>query len=336
VILNKDGASYLLKVAKYVDELLVRYYKTEPFYKLSSQEDLIGQFAITLSPHTSAGVLCRIIGFTDAYVGFAHPYTICARRRNCDGDEDTTMLLLDALINFSRSYLPATVGGTMDAPLILTVNVNPGEVDDEVHEMEVVEKYGLDFYQRAERKEYPGEAKIELVRNRIGTGKEFSEIWFTHLSGPDSVTYAPKRSMYTRLNTMSEKIEAQFKLTDMLECVDRSDSAKKLILSHFIPDLIGNMHSFSRQEFRCVACNAKYRRVPLVGKCTKCEGKLVLTISKSSIEKYLNVAISLSDRYSLEPYIRQRLALIKEEIENVFGFTGTLESTKQVNLTKFM
>ena len=79
------------------------------------------------------------------------------------------------------------------------------------------------------------------------------------------------------------------------------------------------MHSFSSQSFRCVACNAKYRRVPLIGKCTKCEGKLVLTISKGSIEKYLNMAIDLANRYNLEPYIKQRLLLAKDEIENVFG-----------------
>ena len=213
-----------------------------------------------------------------------------ARRRNCDGDEDTMMLLLDALINFSRSYLPASVGGTMDAPLILTLNVDPSEVDDEVHDMEVVEGYGLDFYSSAEKRVPPVEVKVELVKDRLGTGQGVLELWFTHLSGPEAMTDSPKSSTYTKLNTMSEKIDAQFRLTDMLECVDRPNAAKNLIMSHFIPDLIGNMHSFSRQGFRCVACNAKYRRVPLVGKCTRCAGKIVLTISKSSIEKYLEVA----------------------------------------------
>jgi DNA polymerase II large subunit len=97
------------------------------------------------------------------------------------------------------------------------------------------------------------------------------------------------------------------------------------------------MHSFSRQGFRCVACNAKYRRVPLVGKCTRCKGKLVLTISKGSIEKYLNIAIEIADRYNLEPYLKQRLVLIKEEINNVFGisFEAALP-VKQFNLSKFM
>src|SRR5208283_1221404 len=104
-------------------------------------QDLLGQLVLTLSPHTSCAVLNRVVGFTDANVGFAHPFTIAARRRNCDGDEDTTMLLLDALINFSRDYLPTTIGGTMDEPLLLTARVMPKEIDDEVHAMEIVDSY---------------------------------------------------------------------------------------------------------------------------------------------------------------------------------------------------
>jgi DNA polymerase II large subunit len=246
------------------------------------------------------------------------------------------MLLLDALINFSKRYLPSTIGGTMDAPLIVRVTIDLTEVDNEVHAMEAVESYGLEFYSCAERKMMPGETKVGTVKERIGGGDEYEHIWFTHDSGPSAIAGSPKSSTYTTLNTMSEKIDAQFRLTDMLECVDRADSAKRLILSHFIPDLIGNMHSYSKQQFRCVACNAKYRRVPLVGRCTRCAGKIVLTISKNSIEKYLETAIGLAERYSLEPYIRQRLFLIKDEIENVFGFVGEADDKKQFSLTKFL
>ncbi|MGC8647535.1 MAG: DNA polymerase II large subunit [Candidatus Micrarchaeia archaeon] len=337
VIINRHGAEFLLNVSKFIDELLVRFYKMEPFYKAKSIDDLIGQFVITLSPHTSVGILNRIVGFTDANVGFAHPYTISARRRNCDGDEDTTMLLLDALLNFSRDYLPSTIGGTMDAPLILTLNVNPSEVDDEVHEMEVVDHYGLEFYDKTYEYASPSDVSIETVKNRLGSESAYSNIRFTHESSYNALSNSPKKSMYTRLNSMPEKVQAQFALTDILESVDKQDSARKLILSHFIPDLIGNMHSFSKQTFRCIVCNAKYRRVPLTGKCTRCGGKLVLTISKGGIEKYLKLAIELADRYGLEPYIRQRLKLINDEIENVFaGAQSKVLQTKQFNLSKFM
>ena len=162
---------------------------------------MVGHLVITLAPHTSAGVLGRIVGFTDAHVGLSHPYVVSARRRNCDGDEDTMMLLLDALVNFSRSYLPSSVGGSMDAPLTLTLNIDPSEVDDEVHDMEVVESYGLEFYQAAEKRVPPVEVKLELVKDRLGNGREYSKLWFTHLSGAEAMNDSPKGSTYTKLNT---------------------------------------------------------------------------------------------------------------------------------------
>lgn len=338
VIINKEGAEFMLNIAKFIDRLLVKFYKLEPFYNAETVEDIVGHCVITLSPHTSAGVLCRIIGFTDAHVGYAHPYTITARRRDCDGDEDTTMLLLDALINFSRKYLPVTIGGTMDAPLILTAKLEAKELNDEVQVMETTGKYGLEFYEKANQYASPSEVQVDIVETRIKTENDvFRNLMFTHLSSVDAIREAPHKSMYTKLNSMKEKIEAQFRLMDMLCSVDRQDSARRLLLSHFIPDLIGNMHSFSRQSFRCVACNAKYRRVPLIGRCTRCKGKLVLTISKGSIEKYLNMAIDLANRYNLEPYLRQRLYLIKEEINNVFGTDSEYAPpVKQFNLSKFM
>lgn len=338
VVLNNRGADYFINVSKFIDQLLKRYYGMEPFYNIAERDQLIGHLVITLSPHTSAGVLCRIIGFTDANVGFAHPYVIACRRRNCDGDEDTTMLLLDALINFSRSYLPTTIGGTMDAPLILTLHVDPSEVDDEVHDMEVTKGYGLEFYDRTFDYPAPGDVQVELVKSRFKDSRELEDLMFTHLSGPEAITGAPNRSSYTKFKTMDEKISFQFNLMDRLCSVDRADTARKLIISHFIPDLIGNMNSFSKQSFRCVACNAKYRRAPLQGKCTRCNGgKLVLTISKGSIEKYLETSIGLANRYNLEPYIKQRLLLVKDEIQNVFGGVGGGQiPTKQFNLANFM
>ena len=67
--------------------------------------------------------------------------------------------------------------------------------------------------------------------------------------------------------------------------------ALRVLLSHFFPDMYGNLRSFSRQMFRCTDCNTKYRRVPLVGHCNKCNGKLQLTIYKGGIEKYLQPSL---------------------------------------------
>ncbi|MGI0141896.1 MAG: DNA polymerase II large subunit [Candidatus Micrarchaeales archaeon] len=336
VILSKNGGIYLLKTTHFLDDLLTKFYGLESFYNAVTMEDLVGQLVITLSPHTSCGVLGRIIGFTDANVGFAHPYTISARRRNCDGDEDTTMMLLDGLVNFSRSYLPTNIGATMDAPIILSPNILPEEVDDEVHVVEVGGEFSLDFYNKTLARVSPAEANVETIKDRLQKGEaRFRDLKFTHSSSQTSIAVSPKRSMYALLNNMQSKLDAEFKLMDMMRSVDPRDAAKRLIISHFIPDLIGNLHTFSRQGFRCVVCNAKYRRIPLAGVCTKCNGKLLLTVSKGGIEKYLEIAIKLADTYSLEPYIRQRLKLVKDEINNLFGEEVILDK-RQFNLSSFI
>ncbi len=338
VILSRRGGEYMLKVSRFVDQMLEGLYGLDRFYNAVSAQEMIGKLVVTLSPHTSCGVLGRIIGFTDANVGFAHPYTITARRRNCDGDEDTTMLLLDALINFSRDFLPAGVGGTMDTPLILTLNVMPDEVDDEVHALEVVRRYPLSFYEKSLSYPYPSEVNIEIVENRLGDKSVFDNLWFTHESSVAAIANSPRRSSYTQFKTMQDKVDAEFRLMDMIYAIDRRDAARRLILSHFIPDLIGNLHSFSKQSFRCSSCNAKYRRVPLTGKCAKDGGKLLLTISKGGIEKYLNMAIGLAERYGLDPYIRQRLYLVRDEIKNIFFGSEDQEhaTSGQFNLGRYI
>ena len=104
-------------------------------------------------------------------------------------------------------------------------------------------------------------------------------------------------------------------------------------MSHFIPDLMGNLHSFSKQKFRCVTCNAKYRRAPLIGKCTRDGGKLLLTISKGSIEKYLATSLNLAERYNIDVYTKQRLLLLRDEIFGVFG-NSTAEQRIDANQKK--
>ena len=104
IVVSDNCGEYLVGVANFVDDLLERYYGMERFYNVKDKYDLIGHLIAGLAPHTSAGVLGRIVGFTKALGCYAHPYFHSAKRRNCDSDEDSVLLLLDALINFSKSY----------------------------------------------------------------------------------------------------------------------------------------------------------------------------------------------------------------------------------------
>src|SRR5438132_12706866 len=91
-----------------LDDLLSSYIGLAMFYNASNSEDLIGRLVVGLSPHTSVGVVGRIVGFTKASVCYAHPFWHAAKRRDCDGDEDSVSLLLDVLLNFSREKFSST------------------------------------------------------------------------------------------------------------------------------------------------------------------------------------------------------------------------------------
>lgn len=330
IIIADRGADYMVRVANFIDDSLVYLYGLPPYYNVRSREEFLGKLVVTLSPHTSCGVLGRVIGFTKSHVGYAHPYMISARRRNCDGDEDSMMLLLDALINFSKKFLPDSRGGTMDASLVLTTVVDPKEVDDEVHAMEICSEYPLELYEASLRFENAGEVKLEKVSDRLGKPEQYYGLSFTHETG--SLDGIPVMTKYVELKSMSEKIDAQFRLYEKIRAVRIKDATERLILSHFLPDLYGNLRSFSKQIFRCVSCNSKYRRVPLSGKCRRCGGKLVLTISKGGIEKYLKISQELTERYQLPAYLKQRLVLLESDISSVFGD----EDKKQFSLAEFM
>jgi len=107
-------------------------------------------------------------------------------------------------------------------------------------------------------------------------------------------------------------------LAEKIRAVDTTDVARLVIEKHFIRDTKGNLRKFSMQEFRCVNCNEKYRRPPLVGKCLKCKGKIIFTISEGSIVKYLGPTISLAHKYNVSDYLKQTIDLLQERIEGVF------------------
>ena len=114
IIIPEAGGEFFLKITKFADDLLSRFYKIEPCFKYQDREQLIGELVLALAPHTSAAIVGRIIGFTKARACFGHPYFHQTKRRNIDGDQDSLMLLMDGLLNFSHSYLPASRGGRMD------------------------------------------------------------------------------------------------------------------------------------------------------------------------------------------------------------------------------
>ncbi len=322
VVISDNCAEYLLNTAHFIDDELTKFYKMDSFYNVKTKSDLIGHLIAGLAPHTSAGVLGRIVGFTKALGCYAHPYFHSAKRRNCDSDEDAVMLLLDALINFSKSYLPNTRGGSMDAPLVLSSRIDPEEIDDESHNLDIYAEFPVEFYDRTKDPLKPAEVLdlIDNVEMHLGTPEQYEGLMFSHHTS--SIHAGPTVCLYKRLPSMKEKVEAQIELAEKIRAVDQRGVVEKVLSSHFLPDIMGNSRAFSRQKVRCTKCNSKYRRIPLNGKCSNCGGNLILSVSKGSVQKYLEISQDLVNRYPVSSYLKQRL-----EIQE-FGIKSLFESDK--------
>jgi DNA polymerase II large subunit len=497
ILVSEDCGEWLVRVSKFVDDLLVRLYGLEPFYRAERPLDLVGHLLMGLAPHTSAGVLCRLIGFSKAPVGYGHPFFHAAKRRNCfagdteiavsdgrqwmtmpirqfvvenfdiskpgidhvgtfysdprqpfyvrsidpqgkvsmkrvtsvsvhrapahlvrfvtrrgkvltvtpdhamlvwdtdylrkikalevaigdrvpveeggivvadevvaretvqalddrvycltvadnhtlvangifcgqcDGDEDCVMLLLDGLINFSRAYLPETRGGTMDAPLVLTTRIDPAEVDKESHNVDVCDHYPLEVYNGCLTYTHPKDLDeyVDRVERRLGTPAQFEGFSFTHQTS--NISAGPLESTYTKLGSMLEKLEAELDLAKRIRAVDEDDVAERVLNTHFIRDLQGNLNAFSKQKVRCMKCNAKYRRMPLAGKCTRCGGNVIPTVHEGSVKKYLEMSRNICETYAISEYTKQRVEVLFMQIESTFGEPPE----RQLGLADFM
>ncbi len=335
------ASDYMLEVAEFVDETLENFYGLEPFYEADTKEDLVGELVVGLAPHTSGGTVGRIIGFTDAKGIYAHPYWHAAKRRNSDGDEDAIMLLMDGLLNFSRQFLPDITGArTMDAPLILSTVLNPDEVDDEAWAMETIGEYPLEFYRETQEYKKPWELETDI---EIGEDVVESEDPFCHsyTNKTNNEENGPVESEYVTLDDMEEKTFHQLELGEKIKAVREDDVADLLLRKHFLPDIKGNLRSFSSQELRCTACNEKFRRVPLTSQtiaasgkttaeCPECGGDLLLTISEGTIKKYMEPSRKIIENYQVSPYVRQQIMILKDSLQSLFG-----KEKRQSGLTQF-
>jgi DNA polymerase II large subunit len=318
IVIPWRAGEYFIQIAAFIDDLLVRVYKQPAYYKVKKPEDLAGHLIFGLAPHTCACILGRVVGFTDRNVIYAHPVWHSAKRRDCDGDEDAIMLGLDTLINFSRIYLPAQIGGIMDAPILLIPFVNTKEVQRQAHDFDVDATYPLEFYKKTWEKAdaRPVGAIMDVISHRLGTEAQFEGFQYT--TPVTNINLGNSNSSYKEFKSMIEKLHMQLDLGEKIDAVDVEKVALKVLNTHFMRDIAGNLRAFSTQGFRCKSCNKKFRRLPLQGKCPSCSGKLTLTVYRGGIEKYLVAAQELVDKYGLPKYYTQRMDLIKEEIATMF------------------
>ena len=325
----------------------------EPYYNADKASDLVGHLICALAPHTSGGVLSRIIGWADCSGGYAHPLFHAAKRRNCDGDEDAIMLLMDGLLNFSREILPANRGGQMDAPLVLTTRLNPTEVDKEALNVDSAWFYERDFYEATLQQPHPKDIahRMDFVERRLGSVAAVRGYGFTH--DCHALDQGPALSAYKTLDTMIDKMNGQLALGHRLRGVDVRQVASSVVRSHFLPDLRGNLNAYGRQKVRCLKCGHSYRRMPLAAHCIQpkketgrglssmsvakseggqCNGNLALTVSEGAVRKYIAVMQFVMDHYGVDLYTRQNANWLADSADSLFNN----DRAKQLSLSDFL
>jgi DNA polymerase II large subunit len=318
VVIPYNCAEYFVRVANFLDELLEKVYGLPPFYNIKKANELIGRLVVGLAPHTSVGIIGRIIGFTPLKVIYGHPMWHSAKRRDCDGDEDAVMLALDTVLNFSKVFLPSQIGGIMDAPILIIPVVNPLEVQRQAHEVDVAGKYPLLFYEKTLEQADPRQTStiIDTIEDRLNTPAQFEG--FKYTIPVSNVNMGNAESVYKKFGKMTDKLYSQLVLAEKIAAVDADVVASKVLTTHFVRDIAGNLRAFTTQKFRCKGCNRKFRRMPLIGKCPSCNSDLILTVYRGGIEKYLPAATNLVKKYGLLEYYAQRLNLVEEEILTLF------------------
>ena len=352
-IVAKNAGEFFVRTAQFIDDLLVRYYGMEPYYNVNTPDDLVGHLICALAPHTSGGVLSRIIGWADCSGGYAHPLFHAAKRRNCDGDEDAIMLLMDGLLNFSREILPANRGGLMDAPLVLTTRLNPTEVDKEALNVDSGWFYERDFYETTLDQPHPKKIaeRMDFVERRLGSVAAVRGYGFTH--DCDALDAGPALSAYKTLDTMIDKMNGQLDLGHRLRAVDVRTVASSVVRSHFLPDLRGNMNAYARQKVRCLKCAHSYRRMPIAGTCIQpkktsgqglasvgvaksegglCGGNLALTVSEGAVRKYIKVTKHVMATYGVDTYTKQNVEWLADSVDSLFNN----DRAKQLSLSDFL
>ena len=333
IIVPADIGDDLVRMAQCVDDELQSIYGLEPFYNANKPADLLGKLAIGLAPHTSVGVVGRIVGFSATQVCLANPYWHSAKRRDCDGDGDSLLLLVDSLLNFSLQYIPAQIGGYMDTPLLIQPVILPSEVDEQAHNFDIASSYPIDFYEKTQGA--PSAAAVSNLIERIGSRLEsdtqFYNYGYTHPTS--ALTTRRSRGSYSTLRTLNEKISKQIEVASLIEAVSTKEVVESIIKTHLIRDIMGNAKKYATQAFKCKSCGLTMRRPPLSWKCPSCGGEIKGTLTRASVEKYLYIAQRLAREYDVDPYLRSRLDMLQRELDQLFQGPRKAD---QLELTDFL
>ena len=311
-IISYATAEWLLKITKFIDELIVYYYNGPLYYNCKEPSDLIGILTQMLSPHTSNAVLGRVIGFTKNYCVYTHPMAVSCRRRDVDGDIDAIYLASDMIFNCSKKFIPEQKrGALMSVPITLTTKYAINELDKQILSLELDSSY-YDRKLDNTRKYSPEELKNISRRYADFLGKEIEQKDIGYNVKNFSFDVGNWDNWYKDSQNTVEKLKRFIEVTEKITYLNKREVYMGLIEGHLIPDIIGNLNAFYRQDYRCGFCGKKYPKIPLSLKCLKCKvGALKPTVYPGMILKYYPILKYFESLKYLPLYLTQKIKVIE-------------------------
>lgn len=316
LIVSEDCLEYLFNITKYLDDLLVNYYEKPSYYNLKDKSELIGHLVLGIAPHICTATVGRIIGSVKVRGLYAHPFYTSAKRRNCDGDEDSIFLLLDSFLNYSLKYIPKRRGRLMNIPHLINKVINPTEMDKEVYNMD-----NSSFSDYPYEKMNCSSLSVKETSESIQTYSKFkkqvvSEV-FSHKC--KDLSMGTLQNYYLDINTTEEKLEEVLKLTEQINCVPSITLIERLLSCHLLPDLIGNTRTYLNQKKKCKNCKRKYLRVTFSGNCVDCNKPLTTTVYFNMVIKYLEKIKEFKNKYQnqLPLYLLEKIELAIQDVEMI-------------------
>jgi len=287
VIINKKGFQFLFAQSKFLDDELVDLYDSAPYYRLRTSDNVAGLIIVGISPTSQVGVIGRVIGYTKNNVLYAHPLWHHLKSRQCNGVSDSITLLLDVLVNFSRDFIPAFHGGSLDTPTILNLV-------DNWKDLIVYSKSNIFLQNR-------------VFYNNLGLISQESGLLsydFSLLNLPPSTHHITENlSDFAVENKLrDQKIVNRINLAldslRTIRAVEEGVFVDNILVNDFLNKITTSISRFFQQPFRCRICKRTFRRVPLGKKCPYCyKNTLELTLSKGWVLRYMQIISQLAEQY---------------------------------------
>jgi DNA polymerase II large subunit len=126
---------------------------------------------------------------------------------------------------------------------------------------------------------------------------------------------------------MEEKLDMQMTTAKLIQAVDPDDVASMVLITHILPDIMGNIRAYSSHSFRCNKCSQKYRRMPLAGKCLECNNSLLLTVTRGSVQKYIQIALNICHEFKINEYLVNRVKSLQQELNLLFREQQKIQSS---------